>query len=111
MQRREGIRCYFRSCRGDFSEQCRLTRVRITDQACIRYRSQLEQEMPLLALLALSVLARRAITGAFEMHISLSPCPAMTKHKFLPVARKIDNRFIFDFRLSIVDLFCLLIER
>ena len=42
----------------------------------------------MLALLALSILPRRAIAGTFEMHISLSPRPATTKHKFLSVARK-----------------------
>jgi hypothetical protein len=47
--------------------------------------------MSLLALLALGVFARRAVTRTFEMDIALSAGAATTKNKFLTVNRKIDK--------------------
>src|ERR1043166_7538057 len=61
--------------------------------------------MSLLPFLAVGVLARRAVARALEMHVSLPARPAATKHKLLPIARKIDNGFIFDFQFSIFSAF------
>src|SRR4051812_48749910 len=92
MQRRKWIRRDLRTCCRDVPQQRGFTSVGITDQARIGHRSQLEQKMSLLALLAFGVLARRAITRTFEMNISLPALPALTKNEFLPFTLKIDNQ-------------------
>src|SRR6267154_1325194 len=47
--------------------------------------------MSLFAFFTVGVLAGRPVTGAFEMHIPLSPCSAATQHEFLSITREIDN--------------------
>src|SRR5262249_52835867 len=70
---------------------CRFTCVRVTDQSNVCNRSQLQLKISLLALFAVGVLPRRAITRTLETHIALSSFSSATKHEFLSVAHKIDK--------------------
>ncbi len=56
--------------------------VRITDQPGVRDRAQFENESPLLAFLALRVLARRTVARALEMDISFAALAPVTENKF-----------------------------
>src|SRR6266487_6677425 len=95
MQRGKRIRCHFGARRRNLSEQCRFARIWITDEAGVRDRAQLEQEMALLAFFPLSVLTRGAIPRALEMHISFAARATATKNKLLILPRKIDNEVDF----------------
>src|SRR6266403_216211 len=98
MQRGKRIRRNLGARRRNFSEQCRFPRVWITDEAGVRDRAQLEQEMALLAFSTFSVLTRRAIPRALEMHVSFAARATATKNKLLFFPRKIhdevDCRFL-----------------
>src|SRR5260370_38506703 len=92
MARRERICRNLRSRSGDFPQQRRFTSIWITNEPCVRNRSQLEKEISLLAFFTLGVLARRAVARTLEMDIAFTPCSARTKYKFFAVADKIDKR-------------------
>src|SRR5437899_6125014 len=91
MQRGKRIRRDLRARSRDFAQWCRFARVRITNEPCIGDRSQLEQKISLLTFFPFGVFARRAIAGTLEMHVTLTPCSALAKHKVLSIAGKIDN--------------------
>jgi hypothetical protein len=78
---REWVRRHLRMRRRQLAEQRRLARVRITDQRRVRDRPQLEQEMPLLSFSTFSVLSRRTVPGALEMHVALSAAAARHKER------------------------------
>src|ERR1051326_3125345 len=61
--------------------------------------------MSFLAFFALRELARRAVTRALKVHIALASCPTLAKHKFLTVAREIDKRLSFEFRIANREFF------
>src|SRR5438105_1759812 len=72
MKGSEWVRSDLRMRGGNFPQQRRFARVRITDQGRVRHRAQFQKEMSLLSLLAFRVLDRRAVLRALEVNIAFA---------------------------------------
>ncbi len=72
-------------------EQRGFTRVRITHQACVRNRSQLENKIPRLAFFPLRILARGTVARTLEMDIAFPALAAVAEDKLFVRLRKIGN--------------------
>src|SRR4051794_21142438 len=82
MKRGKRVRRDLGSCRGNLGEQRRLAGVGITDEPGIGNRAQFEPEVSTLTVFAVTVLDRRAVTRALEMHIALAALAALGQEKF-----------------------------
>src|SRR5438105_3929017 len=88
----EWVRSDLWMCGGNFPQQRRFARVRITDQGRVRHRAQFQKEISLLSLLAFRVLDRRAVLRAFEMHVALAAAAAGAEHEFFSLMGQICDR-------------------